>query len=78
MVMSIATLDQAIDSAMQLRPEQRAMLVDILTRREAEARRQEIADDARRSLASFRAGEYQAQSAEEVIEELRLFLEHDQ
>ncbi len=76
--MSIATLDQAIDSAMQLRPEQRAMLVDILTRREAEARRQEIADDARRSLASFRAGEYQAQSAEEVIEELRLFLEHDQ
>lgn len=76
--MSTATLDQAIDSAMQLRPEQRAMLVDILTRREAEARRQEIADDARRSLASFRAGEYQAQSAEEVIEELRLFLEHDQ
>lgn len=76
--MSTATLDQAIDSAMQLRPDQREMLVDILMRREAEARRQEMADDARRSLASFRAGETQAQSAEEVIEELRLFLEHDQ
>ena len=56
--MVTTTLDQVLDSVMHLPPEQRETLVDILMRREAEAHRQEIAADARRSLASFHAGEY--------------------
>jgi hypothetical protein len=73
-----ATLDQVLDSVMHLPPEQRETLVDILMRREAEARRQEIAADAQRSLARFRAGEYRAQNADEVIAELRLIREQDE
>jgi hypothetical protein len=76
--MSTATLDQALDTAMRLPPELREMLVDILKRRGTDARRQEIAADARRSLTSFRAGEYRAQTAAEAIDELRLLLEQDE
>ena len=72
--MSTATLDQALDAVMHLSTEQRKMLVDILRRREAEANRQEIADEASRSLATFRAGEYRALTANEAIEELRSLL----
>ena len=76
--MSTATLDQALDAVMHLSTEQRKMLVDILRRREAEANRQEIADEASRSLAIFRAGEYRALTANEAIEELRSLLEQDE
>ena len=76
--MVTATLDQVLDSVMHLPPEQRETLVDILMRRAAEAHRQEIAADARRSLASFHAGEYRAQNADEVIAELRLIREQDE
>ena len=41
------TLDLAIDTALQLPPEQREMLIDILRNRQIEARRQEIAAEAR-------------------------------
>jgi type IV secretory pathway ATPase VirB11/archaellum biosynthesis ATPase len=76
--MSTATLDQALDAVMRLSTEQRKMLVDILRRREAEANRQEIADEATRSLATFHAGEYRALTANEAIEELRSLLEQDE
>ena len=65
------TLDQAIDTVMQLPPEQREMLIDILHNRYIEERRNEIADDAQKSLAAFRAGSLKLQSANEVITELR-------
>ena len=68
--MTTVTLDQAIDTVLQLPPEQREMLVDILRRRQIEARRQEIATEARSSIALFRQGKLKAQSAEGVIADL--------
>lgn len=73
--MSGATLDLTLDMAMQLPEDQREMLLDILKRRAVAARRQEIARDARCSLEAYRAGEYQPQSADAVIRELRSALE---
>jgi hypothetical protein len=61
------TLDQVIDSAMQLPPEQLEMLLDILRRRQIDARRFEIAADARNSIAEFHEGKFKAQSAEAAI-----------
>ena len=70
------TLDQAIDTAMQLSLEQREMLVDILRSRQIEARREEIAAAARESIAEYRAGTLEARSADEIIAELRRSLEN--
>jgi hypothetical protein len=72
------TLDQVIDSAMQLPPDQREMLVSILNKRQIEARRREIVLDAQESLAAYRRGELNAQSAAEVIRELHRTLEEDE
>ena len=76
--MTPVTLDQVIDSAMQLPPDQREMLVSILNKRQIEARRREIALDAQESLAAYRMGKLHAQSAEEAIRELRRTLEDDE
>lgn len=73
--MNGATLDLTLDMAMQLPEDQREMLLDILKRRDIEARRKEIARDARSSLEAHRAGEYRPQSADAVIRELRSTLE---
>ncbi|HBY95258.1 MAG: hypothetical protein M5U01_00240 [Ardenticatenaceae bacterium] len=70
------TLDQAIDTALQLPPEQREMLIDILRSRQIETRREEIAADARKSITAFREGKLKAQSAEEAITELHQALEN--
>lgn len=75
------TLDQAIDAAMQLPPDQREMLLDILQKRQIESRRQEIADDARESIAMFESGQLRAQTADEIIRESHLLLDigtHDE
>lgn len=65
------TLDYAIDTAMQLPPEQQEMLMEILRKRQIEARRQEIARDAQESLAAFHARQLKGQTAAEIIDELR-------
>ena len=64
------TLDQAVDAAMQLTLEQRAMLLDILHGRQIEARRNEITQDAHESIALFHSENLSVQTAEEAIEEL--------
>lgn len=69
--MSEITLDTALDTVMELPLEQQEMLIDIVRKRHIEHRRQEIAQDAQESLASFRAGQLKPQSATEVIVELR-------
>jgi hypothetical protein len=69
--MKAVSLDQAIDVAMRLPREQREMLVNIIRRREIEARREEIAKDARASIAAFRAGKLKPQSVDKIIRELR-------
>jgi len=47
------------------------MLIKILQNRQYESRRAEIAEDAQKTLADFRAGNYQPQSAKSIIAELR-------
>lgn len=76
--MATVTLDQVIDSAMQLPPDQREMLVSILRKRQIESRRNEIALDAQEALTAYREGKLNAQSAEETIRELRGTLENDE
>ncbi len=67
----MVTLDYAIDTVMQLKPQQREMLIDIIRKREIERCREEIARDAKTSIAAFHAGELKPQPVEDIILELR-------
>ncbi len=69
------TLDQALETALQLPYEQQEMLIRILQNRHHETRRAEMAADAQESLADFRAGKFRTQSAKNVIETLRQSLQ---
>ena len=71
------TLDQAIDTVMQLSHEQRQMLIDILLKREAESRRDEIAENAREAVRAFHAGELKSETAEQLITRLHASPEDD-
>lgn len=73
--MNTISLDEALETVMQLPPEQQEMLIDIVRHRQIERRRQEIAADAQQLLAAYQAGEYKSQSAIQVIRELRLSLD---
>ncbi len=75
--MTKVTLDKVLENVMQLPEEQQEMLVEILRHRHIEARRAEIARDAQESLKQFREGNLRPQTATEVIEELRRFLEQE-
>lgn len=72
------TLDKALETAMQLPPEQQGMLLDILQRRRIEARRREIADDAAESLQAFRSGQLKPQPIDSILEELHSSLENEE
>lgn len=74
----MVTLDHAIDTVMQLKPQQREMRLDIIRKREIERRREEIARDAKKSIAAFHAGELKPQPVQDIILELRSLLDHDQ
>ena len=65
------TLDQVLETALNLTYEQQEMLIKILQNRHRENRRAEIAADAKKTLADFRAGKIRQQSAEDVIAALR-------
>jgi hypothetical protein len=65
------TLDQALDTVMQLPPDQQEMLIQLMKNRRIEARREEIAQEAKSSIATFHAGQLAPQTAEEAISELR-------
>lgn len=67
----MVTLDQALDTAMQLPPDQQEMLIQILQNRKIEARREEIAQDAQLSMTEFHSGQLTPQTAEAAIAELR-------
>lgn len=75
MLMNTISLDEALETVMQLPPDQQEMLIDIVRHRQVERQRQEIADDAQESLAAFRAGELNPQSASDIISELRRSLD---
>lgn len=72
------TLDYALDIVMQLSSEQREMLVDIVRRREIEARREEIAREAEEAIAAFRRGELKAISVQEAIRQLHAAADADE
>ncbi|MBD2081995.1 hypothetical protein [Leptolyngbya sp. FACHB-17] len=63
----MSTLDQGLESALQLPYEQQEILVKILQNRYHESRRAGIATDAQQSLAEFRAGKFRSQPADSVI-----------
>jgi len=65
------SLDQVVETALQLPNEQQELLIKILQNRHHENRRTEIATDAKQTLADYRAGEFQPQSADHVIAALR-------
>jgi hypothetical protein len=71
------TLDQVLDTALKLPYDQQEMLISILQNRHHESRRAEIAADAQESLAEFRAGKLQPQSADAVILALRQSLQDE-
>jgi hypothetical protein len=75
---TVMTLDQALETALQLPFEQQAMLVQILQQRQIEIRRAEIAADAQNAVHSFRAGQLQAYSAEAAIAQLHQFVAQDE
>jgi len=58
------SLEDALNTVSQLTLEQQTMLVEIIQNRLVDARRQEIATDARASIATFHRGELPAQAAE--------------
>jgi hypothetical protein len=69
------TFDQVLENALQLPYEQQEMLIKILQNHYHETCRAEIAADAQHTLADFRAGKFQHQSAEAVIATLHQSLQ---
>jgi hypothetical protein len=72
------TLNEVLDAVMELPKEQQEMLIQIVRQRTIENRRTEIAQAAQQSISEFRSGKLKAQTAEEVISDLRLLLDADE
>ena len=64
------TIDQALSDIMQLDYISREMLLEILQKRQIEARRDEIAENAAQAIKDFHAGNLTPMSAEEAINHL--------
>jgi hypothetical protein len=73
----MTTLDHALDTVMELVPEQREMLIDIVQKRQIELRREEILENARQAMADFRAGKLKPQPVDEIIKELDQCLDEE-
>ena len=71
----MSSLDQVLDEAMTLPLEQREILVQILENRITENRRDQIAFNATISIAEFEAGQFKVQTASEIMQELRDYLD---
>lgn len=71
----MTTLNQLLETAMQLPLDQQEMLIEILRHRYIEQRREEIATDAKESLQMFRESKIKPQPLEEIIAELRQSLD---
>lgn len=76
--MRTSTLNEAIETVMQLPQEQQEMLLEIIHRRHIEHRREGIARDANKSREAFRAGQFNPQSVQEIIADLRASLDEDE
>jgi len=69
------TFEQVVEMIRQFPAEQQEMLIDLIRGLRIETRRREIARDAQESLAAFRNGQLEPQSAQAVISELRQSVE---
>ncbi|MEA5480174.1 hypothetical protein VB774_21295 [Pseudanabaena galeata UHCC 0370] len=73
----MVTLEEAILTVNQLSIEQREMLLEIIKNQMIEARRDEIAQDAKEAIAAFHRGELKPQPINEIISELKATLAED-
>ena len=69
------TFEQVVETIRQFPAEQQEILIDLIRGWRTETRRREIARDAQKSLAAFRSGQLEPQSAQAAITELGLLLE---
>jgi hypothetical protein len=74
----MVTLEDAILTVNQLSIEQREMLLEIIKNQMIEARRDEIAQDAKEAIAAFHRGELKPQPIEDIISELQATLAEDE
>jgi hypothetical protein len=66
----MATIDSTLESIMQLDFQSREMLLEILQKRQIEARRTKMAKTAHQTLKEYQSGQLQASTADEVIKKL--------
>jgi hypothetical protein len=66
----MVTIDSTLTDIMQLDYNSREILLEILQKRQIEARRDEIAKNARKSIKEYQAGNYTPLSADEAISHL--------
>ncbi|WP_299355670.1 hypothetical protein [Mucilaginibacter sp.] len=66
----MVTIDSTLEEIMQLDFNSREMLLEILQKRQIEARRNQIAKTAKQTLKDYHSGKIQPQSAEDVIKKL--------
>ena len=68
----MATIDSTLEDFMKMDYNTREMLLDILQKRQIEARRKDIAKSAKQSIKSFRSGQLKAETADELIARLNI------
>lgn len=73
----MVTLEEAILTVNQLPLEQREMLLEIVKNQMIEARRDEIAQDAKETLKAFHSGKLKSQPLKDIISELQASLNED-
>jgi hypothetical protein len=66
----MVTIDSALENTMQLDYASREMLLEILQKRQIEARRNEIAKDAKQTLKEYQLGNMIPLAADELIKKL--------
>lgn len=66
----MVTIDSTLDDIMQLDFASREMLLEILQKRQMEARRNEMAKNAKQSLKDYHAGKGTPLTADEIIKKL--------
>ena len=69
------TLDKALDIVMELPPDERELLLDIVQRRQIEVRRAEIALNAREARALLEAGKLKVEPLDEALARLHASLD---
>ena len=71
----MVTLDSALDVVMELSPDERELLLDIVRRRHIEARRAQIAENAREARALLEAGKLKTEPLDEALVRLHASLD---